>query len=124
VSTFFLHLDESYKANLIAVGGFICAAEHLRAVEDAWVAIREQMGLDEDETLKWNMSESSAVRKKLDNRGWSNQERRRLMIEAIRAAPITLLADVVYDDRDSRRSPLDFYKEALDWLLLRFRNFV
>lgn len=82
------------------------------------------MGLDGGDPLKWNMSESSAVRKKLDRAGWDNQARRALMIEVIREAPITLLADVIYDVRGSKRPPLDFYKEALDWLPLRFRNFV
>lgn len=121
---YYLHLDESYRGKLIAVGGFICAADDLRAVEEAWLGIREQMGLDEGEPLKWNMSESNAVRKRLDAAGWTNRERRRLMIDVIRAAPITLLADVIFDERDTKRPPLDFYKEALDWLLLRFRNFI
>jgi hypothetical protein len=124
VSSYYLHLDESYKSNLIAVGGFICAAENLRTVEDAWLAARAEMGLTLDEPLKWNMSESSATRRKLDDAGWTNRERRARMIDVIRGAPITLLADVIYDDRESKRPPLDFYKEALDWLVLRFRNFI
>ena len=86
--------------------------------------MREAMDLDEDEPLKWNMSQSSATRRRLDEAGWTNRDRRAQMIGVIRAAPITLLADLIYDDRESRRPPLDFYKEALDWLLLRFRNFV
>lgn len=124
MTSFVLHLDESYRSDLIAVGGFICASENLRAVEEAWLAIRREMGLTSDEPLKWNMSESSAARRRLDAAGWRNRERRKRMIDAIRAAPIILLADVIYDDRDGRRPPLDFYKEALDWLLLRFRNFI
>ena len=122
--SYYLHLDESYRGKLIAVGGFICAAEDLRAVEEAWIEMREEMGLEEDEPLKWNLSQSSAVRKKLDAAGCDNRARRRAMIEVIREAPITLLADVIYDERESKRPPLDYYKEALDWLLLRFRNYV
>jgi hypothetical protein len=122
--SYYLHLDESYRGKVIAVGGFICAAEDLRAVEDAWVEMRDEMDLDEDAPLKWNLSQSSAVRKKLDAAGWDNRARRTAMIGVIREASITLLADVIYDERESRRPPLDYYKEALDWLLLRFRNYV
>jgi len=124
MSSFFLHLDESVKGNVIAVGGFICAADDLRDVAAAWVAMRESMGIDEDEPLKWNYGEKEDVRVRIEKEGWSNIERRKLMIEVIRGAPITLLADVIYDDRASKRSPLDFYKEALDWVVLRFRNFI
>jgi hypothetical protein len=88
------------------------------------MAMREQIGLSAEEPLKWNYSQNSAVRRRVEEHGWTNRERRRVMIETIRNAPITLLADVIYDDREARRPPLDFYKEALDWVVLRFRNFV
>lgn len=124
MGSYFLHLDESIRGKLIVVGGFICAADELRAVTDAWIAMRGEMGLEEDEPLKWNYSQNSAVRKRLEDGGWDRRERGRVMVETIRALPVTLVADVIYDDREARRPPLDFYKDALDWLLLRFRNFV
>lgn len=125
-SSYYLHLDESYRdgGRLIAVAGLICAAEDLKSVAEAWIAMRETMDLDEDEPLKWNMSGNNAVRKRLDGAGFDNRERRSRMIDVIREAPITLLAELIYDERGSRRPPIDFYKDALDWLLLLFRNFI
>lgn len=120
--SYFLHLDESYKGRLIAVGGFICSSADLPTVLSAWIATRQTMGLKPDEPLKWNFSQNSAVRKRLDQAGMPNQERRRLMCDTIRAAPVMLLADVIYDAREGGRPTLDFYRFALDWLVLRFRN--
>jgi hypothetical protein len=119
-----MHLDESGRGNFIAVGGFICAADDVLPIADAWEAMRLAMGIGPDEPLKWNFGQNNATRRRLDEAGWVNQERRRLILDTIRELPVTLLADVIYDDRDLNRPPLDFYKEALDWLLLRFRNFV
>jgi len=124
VSSYYLHVDESIRGNVIAVGGYICAASDLDTVTRSWIEVREQLGLDEEQSLKWNYGKSSAVRRSLEERGWDRRERRPIVLEAIREAPITLLADVIYDDRGLRRTPIDFYTDALDWLLLRFRNFL
>jgi hypothetical protein len=117
VNSYYLHLDESIKGDLIAVGGFICGTDDLVTTNQAWLAMRERMGLTADEPLKWNYSQNNAVRKRIELDGWTRRERRGLMIETIRQVPITLLADVIYDDRNGRRPPLDFYKDALDWLI-------
>lgn len=82
------------------------------------------MGIEENEPLKWNFGQTSKVRRRIEESGWTNRERRRLVLEAIRELPITLLADVLYDVREEERSPLDFYRYALDWLVLRFRNYI
>jgi hypothetical protein len=119
-----MHLDESIRGNLIVVGGFLCEDDQVASIAASWVAMREAMGLREDEAHKWNYGRHNAVRAALEARGWGRRERRRLAIDTLRELPITMVADALYDDRESRRSPLDFYKDALDWLLLRHRNWV
>ncbi len=121
---YFLHLDESLRGRFLALGGFICDAESLSLVEERWLAARRTMGIASSEPLKWNYSQNQSVRRRIEEEGWSNVQRRREMIDAIRDSPVVLLADVLYDEREGRRGPLDFYRHALDWLVLRFRNFV
>lgn len=119
-----MHLDESLRGQLISVGGFICAQDHLPEVSRSWRGLRESIGLAEDEPFKWNYGQTSITRRRLEEEGWGLRERRAVVIEFLREAPVTLMADVLYDDRGQNRGPLDFYRFALDWLALRFRYYV
>jgi hypothetical protein len=57
------------------------------------------MGIGKEEPLKWNFGQTSRVRLRIDEGGWTNRERRRVILDAIRDLPIILLADVLYDER-------------------------
>lgn len=124
VASYLMHLDESLRGNLLSVGGFICDYSDLASIEAGWMDMRRGMGLEDTEPLKWNYGSTSTVRRRIEADGWTNIERRAAMIEVIRDVPVTLMADVLYDDRGGRRPALDFYRHALDWLVLRFRNYV
>src|SRR4051812_18324137 len=108
MSSYLMHLDESLRGHLLSVGGFICEYGDVAAIESAWMEMRREMGLDDTEPLKWNYGSTSTVRRRIEGAGWTNIERRGAMIDVIRDVPVTLMADVLYDDRGSRRPALDF----------------
>lgn len=122
MSGYILHLDESIRWRLISVAGFIAASDDLMAIRAEWTALRERLGLGEQDLLKWNYGESDATRQMLETAGWTKARRADAVVETISRLPVTLVADILADERRGQRGPLDFYRHGVDYICVGFRN--
>jgi hypothetical protein len=122
MSGYILHLDESIRWRLISVGGFIVASDDLSGIRQEWAVLRAKLGLREDELLKWNFGEQDATRRRLEAAGWTKAKRADAVVETISQLPVTLVADILADERRGERGPLDFYRYGVDYVCVGFRN--
>lgn len=123
-----LCVDESEQGTILGVGGFYASLGHLSGIEAAWRKMKvENLGLDADDELKWNLPEDHPTRIKLDAAGKGGRTRNEVMIDTLTSLPLTFLCVVMRDIRASwwqeligRRSVRDFYCEGLRYALQRF----
>jgi hypothetical protein len=117
-----LVLDESLRRNVIAVGGYIVAADRLPDVVHAWRALKSDVfGIDPRFELKYTMDEAHPARRHLDGAGWIQSQRVPAMLDAIAAMDLLLIVDVLVDVRTDVR-PDQLYLDALGWCLRRAAN--
>lgn len=122
MSGYVLHVDESYQWKLLSVGGFLCALDDLPAVRKRWAELRLELGVKQDEELKWNWGQNDPVRLRVEKAGWSKTRRNAAVVRALREMPITLMADLLYDIRvGTERTQLDFYRWGFDYVCVGFR---
>lgn len=124
------YLDESEQAPFLGIGGFYASTQHLPQIETAWRKMKvDDLGLDPDDELKWNLPETHSTRKKLDAAGKGGRLRNEVMIDTLTTLPLTLVCVVMRDNRGlgwkqiiGQRSVRDFYCEGLKYALQRFGN--
>ncbi len=87
----------------------------------------QQLALDPDGELKWNLPENHPTRRKLASAGRWGRARNEAMVAVIAAQPVTLVCAVMRDVRSpwwrqftGHRSVRDFYCEGLKYVLQRF----
>ncbi len=123
-----LYVDESEQDPFLGVGGFYANLAHLPQIEAAWRDMKvEDLGLDPDDELKWNLPEDHPTRKKLDASGKGGRRPNEAMIDTLTSQPVTFVCVVMRDNRKpgwpqivKKRSARDFYCEGLKYVLQRF----
>lgn len=118
---YILHLDESIRGRLLSVGGFICSLDDIADVRKRWASLRQTFGLARDDELKWNWPANDPARAPVEARGWNKKRRNQAVVDALSSMPITLMADLLYDERGHSRGPLDFYRYGVDYVCVGFR---
>lgn len=124
------YLDESEQAPFLGIGGFYASVQYLPRIEAAWRKMKvDDLGLDPDDELKWNLPEDHSTRKKLDAAGKGGRLRNEVMIGTLASLPLTIVCVVMRDNRGPRwrqiigqRSVRDFYCEGLRYALQRCGN--
>jgi hypothetical protein len=123
-----LYLDESEQGAFLGVGGFYADLSHVSQMEAAWRQMKvNDLGLDADDELKWNLPEGHPTRRKLDASGRGGRQRNEAMIDTLTSLPLTFVCAVMRDTRSpgwqritGPRSARDFYCEGLRYVLQRF----
>ena len=106
---FVVHLDESQRWKLISVGAFMCALEDLPEIRLHWARLRRRLGLRQNEELKWNWPKDDVTRKRVEEAGWTKKKRNEAVVATIANMPLTLMADLLLDERTNGRGPRDFH---------------
>lgn len=108
----------------MGLGGYICRESSIPGIEERWANVKQVMGLSATDELKWNLPTDHPSRIALRGGKWDRQvERAPAMVNAIADMEVTVLCDVMVDTRKRvQRPPEDFYRYALEWLLLKFAN--
>lgn len=127
-TTFSVWVDESEKGDFLAVGGVIVPWDGVPDIVNEWRNMKEDVGLDPDMEVKWNLPEDHPTRRKLELQGQPTRELKEKTIEFISSQKeITCVVAVMFEKRSipfwkrkwKSTSVRDFYCEGLRYVLQR-----
>jgi hypothetical protein len=99
--------DESEQFPFLGVGGFYAALADLPYIEATWRAMKvAQLGLAEDDELKWNLPEGHGTRLKLEQSNSTTRRVLELAISTIAGLPLTGVCMIMREQRSIVWQPL------------------
>jgi hypothetical protein len=121
-----LYLDESYKNDVLTVGGFMCTVDAVNTIVEAWRSLKaERFHVDADFELKYTIGQSHPSRAVLDGAGWPHAQRIPAMLDSIGQMNVKIIVDSLLDVRSGPTapvSPIHFYLDGFKWCIRRFAN--
>lgn len=122
-----LWVDESEKGEILAVGGVLVKWDSTVAIVQQWREMKQSLGLEPDDEVKWSLPSEHPTRTRLKARGHTTRDLCEKTVECISSMDLYCVVALMFEQRQlarwkafwSKASIRDFYCEGLKYVVQR-----